>query len=549
MRLLLAPSASQLGARGVPVAISRAQCLLFASLVAACGSNVDGPARVAVDNTATDGGPRVADGSPAGLDSGGPESGPFGATAPADDGAVAETGDAANGSTGSPDAVALDHDSGAANDAGARDGTVADAADDGARDAAPPDGGASDAALSDGGATMAFVTRKGLRFDDGGKRYVFVGTNFWPGMNLGAASAPGNQARLVRELDRLQALGVTNVRVLASSLGPDTEPYRVVPSLVTQPGTYNETVFRGLDFLLDALAQRGMRAVMILNNYWEWSGGMAQYVSWAENSKIPYRLAPGGNYATFIQYVDRFYACAACQTEYRANIAALVHRVNTVNGRMYGDDPIIFSWQLANEPRDYPANWINDTAQYVKSIDANHMVSVGSEGSWGGDFVTTHQSQYVDYTTCHIWVENWSKYDPNDASATSLAGATSFALGYLNAHDTAARQLGKPLVLEEFGLARDGWTAGGKFDPAATVTHRDSYYRSIYDAVAASLTSGQGALAGDNFWAWAGEARPPSLWAGDPPQETSGWYSIYDTDNSTTALISSHANAVKAFAR
>ncbi len=367
-------------------------------------------------------------------------------------------------------------------------------------------------------------------------------------MNLGVASA-GDPARLVRELDRLQALGITNVRVLASSQGPDTEPYRVVPALVTQPGAYNEEVFRGLDRLLDELAKRGMRAVMVLNNYWEWSGGMAQYVSWAENSKIPYRLAPGGNYATFVMYVDRFYACPACQSEYRANVAAIVHRVNTLNGRMYRDDPVIFSWQLANEPRDYPPNWINDTAQYVKSIDQNHMVSVGSEGTWGADFVTTHQSPYVDYTTCHIWVENWGKYDPNDATGTSLTSATAFAVGYLKTNETAARQLGKPLVLEEFGLARDGWSAGGKFDPAATVTHRNAYYQSLYDVVTASLSAGQGALAGDSFWAWGGEARPPSKWAGDPPHETSGWYSVYDADTSTTALISSHASAVKAFAR
>lgn len=534
MRFRLTSSAAHPRAGAVPLAISRRLRFLVASLVAACGSNsVDGPAHGSDGNAATDGGTAtVAEGSPAGLDSGWPESGRLDArtTPPADGGTGAETGDAANVAIGSPDAGALAHDSGTASEAGA------------------PDGSASDAAGPDGGATMAFVTRKGLQFDDGGKRYVFVGTNFWQGMNLGAASAPGDQARLVRELDRLQALGVTNVRVLASSQGPDTEPYRVVPSLVTQPGTYNETVFRGLDFLLDALARHGMRGVMILNNYWEWSGGMAQYVSWAGNSKIPYRLAPGGSYTTFVQYVDTFYACAACQTQYRADIAALVHRVNTVNGRTYRDDPVIFSWELANEPRDYPPTWINDTAQYIKSIDTNHMITVGSEGSWGADFVTTHQSQYVDYTTCHIWVENWSKYDPQDASGTSLASATTFAVGYLNQHDAAARQLGKPLVLEEFGLARDGWAAGGKFDPAATVTHRDGYYQSLYGAVTASLTAGQGALAGDNFWAWAGEARPPSKWVGDPPHETSGWYSIYDTDTSTTTLISAHANAVRAFA-
>lgn len=395
------------------------------------------------------------------------------------------------------------------------------------------------------GLLETFVTRQGLQFMAGGKRHVFVGANFWQGMNLAAAtSAGGDLARLRRELDRLKALGVTNVRVIAASEGPDSAPYRVTPALMPMPGVYNEQIFKGLDTFLNELSLRGIRAVMVLNNYWEWTGGMGQYVSWSDGSKIPYRLDPGGDYNTFIKYVDRFYACTSCQTAYRAHIKTVIARVNTVNGRSYKDDPVIFSWQLANEPRDYPANWINDTAQYIKSLDANHLVSVGSEGTWGGDFVATHQSQYVDYTTCHIWVEPWGKYDPNNSSASALQTATDFATGYLRDHDTAAKKLGKPLVLEEFGLARDGWTAGGKYDPAATTSNRDKYYKSLYAVVEASLAASGGALAGDNFWAWGGEVRPPSKWAGDPPHETPGWFSVYDTDQSTTALIAMHGSTL-----
>src|SRR5262245_15492393 len=239
----------------------------------------------------------------------------------------------------------------------------------GVRDAGASTGGAGGRAdggdaAGDAGSSpaLAIVTRQGTRFMEGGRRHVFVGANFWQAMNLGAEGATGDRARLGRELDRLQALGVTNLRVMAASEGPDTEPYRMVPSLMPQPGTYNESVFRGLDFFLDQAARRGMRAVMVLNNYWEWSGGMGQYVSWGQGTRIPYRLDAGGTYERFTQYVDRFYACAPCQDAYRAHIRTVVGRVNTVNGRRYGDDGAIFAWELANEPRDYPANWIGDVA-------------------------------------------------------------------------------------------------------------------------------------------------------------------------------------------
>jgi mannan endo-1,4-beta-mannosidase len=408
-------------------------------------------------------------------------------------------------------------------------------------------GGVAGTDASSQPSTMAFVTTQGTQFAEAGNRHVFVGTNFWQGMNLGASSSPGDRARLGRELDRLQTLGITNVRVMAASEGPDTEPYRTVPSLMPQPGVYNEQVFAGLDYFLDQLNQHGIRAVMVLNNYWEWTGGMGQYVSWGQGTKIPYRLDPGGDYNTFTKYIDRFYACSPCQTAYRSHIQTVIKRVNTVNGRTYRDDPTIFAWQLANEPRNYPDNWIGDLGQYIKSLDSNHMVTVGSEGSWGGDFKATHASPTIDYTTCHIWVEPWGKYNATDSSASQLTTATNFAVDYLNTHNTDSASLGKPLVLEEFGLARDGWVSTGKYDPSTPVTNRNKYYQSLFSKVE-SLMAAQGAIAGDNFWAWGGEARPPSKWTGDPPHETAGWFSVYDTDQGTLDVISTHATALKKYA-
>ena len=468
--------------------------------------------------------------------------------------ATGGTADASAGGVGGAGTGGRAGSGGSAN--GGRDGGVDSRDGGGAGSGGSGTGGSVDAGgggvggtdASSQPSTMAFIATKGTQFAEGGKRHVFVGTNFWQGMNLGASSSPGDRGRLGRELDRLQALGITNVRVMAASEGPDTEPYRVVPSLMPQPGVYNEQVFAGLDYFLDQLSQRGIRAVMVLNNYWEWTGGMSQYVSWGQGTKIPYRLDPGGNYNTFTQYIDRFYACAPCQTAYRAHIQTVIKRINTVNGRTYRDDPTIFAWQLANEPRNYPATWIGDLGQFIKSLDSNHMVTVGSEGSWGGDFKATHASPTIDYTTCHIWVEPWGKYNATDSSASQLTTATNFAVDYLNTHNTDSASLGKPLVMEEFGLARDGWASTGKYDPATPVTNRDKYYQSLFSKVE-SLMAAQGAIAGDNFWAWGGEARPPSKWTGDPPHETAGWFSVYDIDQSTLTIISTHAAALKKYAQ
>src|SRR5262245_13796818 len=111
-----------------------------------------------------------------------------------------------------------------------------------------------------------FVTVSDGRFMLEGRPYYFAGANFWQGMNLGVKGPGGDRDRLDAELDALKRMGVTNLRVMASSEGPDTEPYRMVPALMTSPGVYNPDVLDGLDYLLAQMGSRGLRAVMVLNN-------------------------------------------------------------------------------------------------------------------------------------------------------------------------------------------------------------------------------------------------------------------------------------------
>jgi len=51
---------------------------------------------------------------------------------------------------------------------------------------------------------------------------------------------------------------------------------------------------------------------------------------------------------------------------------------------------MIMAWELCNEPRckgDFSASklqaWIEQSAEFLKSIDPHHLVTVGSEGFFG----------------------------------------------------------------------------------------------------------------------------------------------------------------------
>jgi mannan endo-1,4-beta-mannosidase len=405
-----------------------------------------------------------------------------------------------------------------------------------------------------------FVVVKGKHFELDGKPYRFAGANLWYGMYLGSPGATGDRARLAKELDQLASQGVTNLRVLAVSEA-STLKRSVRPVVLQGPKDIDETLWQGLDYLLDQMARRDMKAVLYLNNFWQWSGGMAAYLSWTTGKPA---MDPDvtGDWNGFMENSASFYRDAKAQEIYHDAIRRLVERKNSVNGRVYSADPTIMAWQLANEPRPgadgnskyFPdfSHWIDDTAGYLKSLGIRQLVSTGNEG-WMGTagsrdlYERAHQSPNVDYLTFHMWAPNWSWFDPKKPDAT-FDGAWARMQDYLNWHIDAANRLGKPIVLEEFGINRDQ----GAFEPAAKTTYRDRFYTAIYQLLARRAAAGD-AIAGSNFWAWGGAGRTHNadfMWkegdsfVGDPPQEAQGLYCVFDSDASTIAIIAAHARLI-----
>ena len=57
------------------------------------------------------------------------------------------------------------------------------------------------------------------------------------------------------------------------------------------------------------------------------------------------------NWSTTAMSKDDFYTDWQCRQMYKAHLKVFTHRKNTVNGRLYKEDPTIFYWDLMNEPR------------------------------------------------------------------------------------------------------------------------------------------------------------------------------------------------------
>ena len=397
------------------------------------------------------------------------------------------------------------------------------------------------------------VTRAGTALMLDGKRYRFAGANIWYGAYLGADAAYGDRARLGRELDRLKALGIINLRILASAEEGRLD-HSIKPGFRTKDG-WNETLFTGLDYCMAEVAKRGMKAVLYLGNFWEWSGGMMTYLDYTTGSIINMG-DPAHPWPAFADRNTDFYRNEKAVALYHDHVRRLVGRTNSVTGKAYRDDPAIMSWQLCNEPRaggsdDVIARtlvayfaWIGSTAKLIRSIDTNHLVSLGHEGTIAANgredvFVDAHVE--IDYVTAHIWPLNWGWVNGKDLAGTWEAGSAKVQ-AYLDTHIRLAKTMDKPLVIEEFGFPRDGEA----YDPSSTTLFRERYYAMIYRAAMNDKV-----IAGTNFWAWNGEARSPHAdyrfkegdthYMGDPPHEPQGWYGNFDSDAAMLSLIRDHA--------
>lgn len=410
-----------------------------------------------------------------------------------------------------------------------------------------------------------FVSVDGNKFYLEGKPYRYAGANMWYAAYLGSANAEvGDRERLIKELDLLAASGITNLRILGAS---ERSPLQnsLEPAISYKGEVERQDLLEGLDFALAEMAKRNIKAVIYLNNFWEWSGGMMTYLSWVSDGQFMDMNDPEHPWPAFALATAEFYGTPDAVALYHTYIKTLLGRTNSVSGVAYADDPTIMAWQLANEPRpgdgaqsrnNLPAyyTWIRETAALIKSLAPKQLVSLGSEGIMGclemdECFLGAHTSNGIDYATFHIWPSNWGWFDLDKPEQT-FGRTMQRTDEYISRHVKLAEQMNIPLVVEEFGLNRDL----GRFESGSAVVMRDNFYQFVCARVISSAMSG-GPLVGSNFWAWGGlgEAKHEDYrwrtgdktYMGDPPQEAQGLFSVFATDTSTLTILKAHSEILQ----
>lgn len=360
---------------------------------------------------------------------------------------------------------------------------------------------------------LSFIRAHDLSFVDGDCRpFEVAGWNSFLALETAVGACCGGADALAKQFQAGADANMTVARVFAF-------PVKEKMNLQTAPGVFNDKMLVALDRLIASAGAAGVRLSLVLFNNWNYNGvGQVSAESKCGVAKMATGKAVDGPECDAV-----FWTNPEARKLYKGVVAAIVGRTNTLTGVKYADDPTIFSWSLINEPRcelkdcaQRMQDWIEEMAPYVKSLDPNHLLTLGSDGfyqrancqseianpqrsrgqngdgpegvGWplltGQDLVPNHAVSAIDYIAVHLWPDNWGRPDP------------AFGQAWLREKARNAAALGKPVLLDEFGKA-----ATGPF-PQSTPSSQAQWYKLVYDAVAASSSRG-GGLAGVMFWRWA----------------------------------------------
>ena len=316
------------------------------------------------------------------------------------------------------------------------------------------------------GSSSGFVGRSGTQLTLGGKPFVFTGFDIY-------------QANSRSNCSYTMGTG-TALDTALTNIGSNNEVFRswFYQRLATPNGARDWTAF---DHTLAVAKAHGMKVIATLADQWgscESPTSQYKWASWYQGGYMTQVLP--GNTVPYRQYVQE-----------------IVSR--------YKNDPTIAMWQIMNEAEikvDNTStcgnttdlyNFAADVSGLIKSIDPNHLVSLGTMGagqcgSQGADYQKLHSLPNIDVCEYHDYGHETEAMPSHLAADISTCNA-----------------LNKPIFVGEAGIKAS--------DVGGTLADRAAAFNA---KLAAQMPAG---VRGFLIWSWNNNGSQTSGWevgAGDP---------------------------------
>nr|XP_017239131.1 PREDICTED: mannan endo-1,4-beta-mannosidase 5-like [Daucus carota subsp. sativus] len=300
----------------------------------------------------------------------------------------------------------------------------------------------------DHSSTPEFVRIQGSQFVLRRSTFLFNGFNAYWMMTV--AADPSKTHQVTEVFRDASAAGMSVCRTWAFADGSSN-------ALQLSPGTYDERVFQGLDFVVSEARRFNIFLILSFVNNKDY-GGRPQYVQWARNAGVQ------------VNNDDDFYTHPVVKGYYRNHVQRVITRINTITRVAYKDEPTIMAWELMNEPRceaDYSGRtvngWVQEMASFVKSIDNKHLLEIGMEGFYGDtmpekkqfnpgyqvgtDFISNHLIKEIDFATIHAYPDIWLAKQNEDAQMAFMGR-------WMESHSTDAQMIEEQGILNWKGFGQ-----------------------------------------------------------------------------------------------
>jgi|GEM_PF-2111456 len=363
-----------------------------------------------------------------------------------------------------------------------------------------------------------FVTTDGTKFKLNGKDFYFQGSNVYDiGFNQ-----PGPKNFYEEDIISLfKFYKKNNITVLRAWAFSNLEPIR---DEKTGGIKYNQSWWKkfhfqkeygkGVDYdgmkqlcyVIQQAEKYDIKLILSLTNFEHAFGGipwyMHEYLKAEKNINMSWKEIENSK-EEGTRIVD-FFSLKKTRNAYKTYVNSLLNYKNPLTDRLIKDEPAIMAWDLCNEPHtkdfDEPLDkrgdtvyeWVKEMSGYIKNIDKKHLVTTGEEGyivgeetgnatfDWlyngikGVDFKRNATVANVDFLTIHSYLDRWDNFD--------VSSAINFCDKYFKDRADIAKEVNKPIVLEEYGYSakmdkRGSWKKDHPKDPT------NAFFRRVHGVV------------------------------------------------------------------
>lgn len=296
------------------------------------------------------------------------------------------------------------------------------------------------------------------------------------------------------------------VKVNYPGLSVDGKPFRFIGANSIYFGYYGEFGY-SIEDAIRAAKENGINVLRIYLGFGNdtWGGKpfekFDQVLDIAAKNRV-YVIATltdcccfGGNWGkTEDAYFQKVPYCNVSSkpglTSFKEYIKSVLLRKNTINGKIYKDDTTILGWDVANEQplqlfsdSDF-STWLNDVTAYIKSVDPNHLITIGIDAS-----SDIYNSSGPRYDALNVPGLDFYSFHFNLPSYLDVAGK----LESLQYRVETLLSMGKPVVMEEFGIGTE------RSVPGMNVKTEEAWLKGYRDQMDTAFSSG---VSGVMFWGW-----------------------------------------------